>query len=110
MSLATYMSTLASSLGESSREAELGEAFAAFDLDDAGVIDLGELRGALAGDAGLSEEEVDAVLNEFSGKRGLARGGGKRGEVFRYREFVAALGGGGGNGGGEVTEEVEVGG
>lgn len=54
----------------------------------------------------MSEREVEGVMRDFVGRRafgapkGLGGGGGKgKGEVFRYREFMGALGGGGGSGG-----------
>lgn len=49
----------------------------------------------------LSEREVESVMREFVGRRafgapkGLGGGGKGKGEVFRYREFMGALGGGG---------------
>lgn len=61
------------------------------------------------GERALSEREVDGVLAGFSGRRafGSKAGGVARGEVFRYREFVAGLVGGGG--GGEAQgEEAKV--
>jgi hypothetical protein len=60
--------------------------------------------------APLTEREIDKVFQEFSGRRafgkqsamGLGMGMGKRGEVFRYREFVdAIIGGKGGKDGDE---------
>ena len=102
---------------------ELSAAFEAFDVDDSGQVDVTELRRALLetapepGDGGarLSEGEVDAVLGEFAGRRafgakGLHAGKGK-GEVFRYREFMAGVwgGGGGGEAGVEGADGVGVG-
>jgi hypothetical protein len=43
----------------------------------------------------LSEREVDRVMAGFVGRRAFSKGNtGKRGEVFRYEDFVAALTGG----------------
>jgi Ca2+-binding EF-hand superfamily protein len=104
----TTLSTLLSSLSPSS---ELLNAFAAFDDDDSGQIDLGELKDALLntapepGEQPLTAREVEKVLSGFSGRRafgGKSSVGGmgmhvaapKRGEVFRYQEFVGAVAGG----------------
>ncbi|KAJ1305074.1 hypothetical protein OPQ81_000114 [Rhizoctonia solani] len=103
---------------------ELLSAFSAFDNDDSGQVDLTELRDALLhtapepGERALTAAEIDQVMSGFSGKRafggkgkGAGAGGfGKRGEVFRYQEFVTSIAGGG-NGhpqaeeGDEETEE-----
>lgn len=79
-------------------------AFAAFDDDDSGQICVKELQDALlhtapeAGEKELSKPAVESIMEAFRGRRefgGFANvGGGKvREEVFRYREFVANLGG-----------------
>ncbi|TKA74257.1 hypothetical protein B0A49_06465 [Cryomyces minteri] len=108
MTLATYLRTLTTLLAPLSPPTELLAAFAAFDDDDSGQVDLGDLRDALlntapeAGTRRLSEAEVDGVVAGFSvrrafGAKGMGGAGGKgreRGEVFRYREFVGSLGGG----------------
>ncbi|MCJ1463795.1 hypothetical protein MMC07_002404 [Pseudocyphellaria aurata] len=114
--LATFLSTLSSLLTPLSPSSELLSAFAAFDDDDSGQIDVHELRDALlhtspmefggGGDgshhrAPLSVDDVETVLAGFSGRR--AFGGGKgltapakgRGDVFRYREFVGSVTGSG---------------
>jgi hypothetical protein len=96
-------------MAELSPPDELLAAFEAFDRDDSGQIDVGELRRALLetppedGER-LNEREVDAVMGEFVGRRAF---GGKglnatkgKGEVFRYREFMGAINGGGGDAGG----------
>ncbi|KAK5745274.1 hypothetical protein LTR17_001435 [Elasticomyces elasticus] len=112
LNLARYLDTLAGMMGELSHVEEMGAAFEAFDVDDSGQIDCQELRAALlmgvGGDerGGLSEREVDAILGEFGGRRhfggkGLghgANGGLGKGEVFRYREFMAGVGGTGAGG------------
>lgn len=117
--LATFLSTLSSLLTPLSPSSELLSAFAAFDDDDSGQIDVHELRDALlhtsqmefnsgtGGDhhrAPMSVDEVETVLAGFSGRR--AFGGGKglsgpakgRGDVFRYRDFVGSVTGGGNEG------------
>jgi len=101
LNLARYLDLLAAPIASASDHAELRAAFEAFDVDDSGQIDVAELHAAL-GDA-----ELDTVVGEFSGKRafgvkGLNVAKGK-GEVFRYREFMARMAGGGGG------EEVAVG-
>lgn len=78
---------------------------AAFDDDDSGQIDVAELRDALLrtspedGDQPLTEREIDEVLNGFTGRRvfggkSSTAAAGKRGEVFRYQEFVSGIMGG----------------
>lgn len=88
---------------------ELLSAFSAFDEDDSGQVDLAELRDALLhtapepGEKLLTEREVDKVMNGFTGRRAFGKhtmghGGmgsmSKRGEVFKYQEFVANVAGG----------------
>lgn len=108
------MAGLLASLSPSS---ELLSAFSAFDEDDSGQVDLAELRDALLhtapemGDKPLSEREIDRVMSGFIGRRAFGKqtggGMGKRGEVFKYQEFVASVQGGvaaegkDGKGGGE---------
>lgn len=85
-------------------------AFAAFDEDDSGQIDVKELRDALlhtspeAGERAMTETEIDQVVSEFIGRRAFGKGMGQggRGEVFRYPEFVSSI-----IGGGEKGEEVK---
>jgi hypothetical protein len=92
-------------------------AFSAFDEDDSGQIDVGELRDALLstapepGEGGrmLSEREVDRVMDGFVGRRMFKKGamannaglGGKK-EVFRYGDFVGGIWGASGEGGQKV--------
>lgn len=120
ITLATFLNTIATSLASLSPSSELLSAFSAFDDDDSGQIDLAELRDALLhtapepGERALSAAEIDQVMAGFSGKRafgGKVKGGGaggfgKRGEVFRYQEFVASTAGGG-NGNAPTGEEDE---
>ncbi|KAJ0109219.1 hypothetical protein J7T55_009550 [Diaporthe amygdali] len=122
ITLATFLNNVASSLAPLSPSAELVSAFSAFDDDDSGQIDLAELRDALlhtapeAGERPLTAAEVDQVLSGFSGKRafgGKVKGGGaggfgKRGEVFRYQDFVNSIASGGhGNAGAAEEEEAQ---
>ena len=118
LNLATYLDTLSAPLTSLSPPYELAAAFAAFDVDDSGQIDVGELRRAVLEtapepgeeDLRLGEREVEGILGEFAGRRAFG-GGGKglggtagagagagaakgKGEVFRWREFVGAVGGG----------------
>ncbi|PYH50011.1 putative calmodulin [Aspergillus saccharolyticus JOP 1030-1] len=102
----TFLNTLSQLLAPLSTQQELLNALAAFDEDDSGQIDVEELRDALMhtvpedGDQSLTDREIREVLNGFTGRRAFggkgARGpgGGKRGEVFRYQEFVSGLVGG----------------
>lgn len=100
---------------------ELMAAFGAFDVDDSGQIDVAELRDALVHTAPdpeirggkMEERDIDAVLAEFAGRRAfggkgvlgkeLGAGGGKRGEVFRYRDFMAGISGAGSGDAGAVA-------
>lgn len=108
INLSTYLNSLAGPLADMTAAEELTNAFAAFDADDSGQIDLSELRDALLhtapdpGERRLTETEVEGILREFGGRRAFGKGtsgGLNRGEVFRYLEFVAAMNGGGGKDG-----------
>ncbi|RYO96551.1 hypothetical protein DL766_005752 [Monosporascus sp. MC13-8B] len=108
MTLAVFLNSIAASLAAMSPAAELLSALAAFDDDDSGQADLVELRDALVRTApepderALTPAEVDKIVQGFSGRRAFtkqsvsAAGAAKRGEVFRYREFVNSIVGGGG--------------
>ncbi|KAF2770035.1 hypothetical protein EJ03DRAFT_271172, partial [Teratosphaeria nubilosa] len=116
LNLARYLDMLSAPLNDMSHPEELIAAFEAFDVDDSGQIDVMELRNALLNTAPepgedmirLSEREVDGILGEFStrrafGAKGLNVAKGK-GEVFRYRDFMAGISGGTGEaGGGEAA-------
>ncbi|RYP62162.1 hypothetical protein DL770_009635 [Monosporascus sp. CRB-9-2] len=120
MTLAVFLNSIAASLAAMSPAAELLSALAAFDDDDSGQADLVELRDALVrtapepGERALTPAEVDKIVQDFSGRRAFtkhsvsATGAAKRGEVFRYREFVNSIVGGGGStepNSNEVAEE-----
>ncbi|KAG8627355.1 hypothetical protein KVT40_004838 [Elsinoe batatas] len=115
LNLTKFLDQLTEPMRELSEKEELMAAFAAFDVDDSGQIDLGELRDAVLrtapeGGVGarLSEREVDGILGEFAGRRAFGAKGvsgkevGGRGEVFRYRDFMASVGGVGGQEGVQV--------
>ncbi|KAF2225166.1 hypothetical protein BDZ85DRAFT_180790, partial [Elsinoe ampelina] len=106
LNLAKFLDQLTEPMRELSEKEELMAAFAAFDVDDSGQIDLGELRDAVLRTApergvgaSLSEREVDGILGEFAGRRAFGAKGvsgkevGGRGEVFKYRDFMASVGG-----------------
>jgi Ca2+-binding EF-hand superfamily protein len=103
--LAAYLNGLASALASLSPGPELLSAFSAFDDDDSGQADLAELRDALLhtapdpGERALTPAEVDRVLGGFSGRRAFTKStmgmGSKRGDVFRYQEFVGSVMGSG---------------
>ncbi|KAI9823924.1 MAG: hypothetical protein M1832_002242 [Thelocarpon impressellum] len=105
LSLAQYLTQLSGLLAPLSPPEELLSAFAAFDEDDGGQVDVAELRDALLhtsaapGERGLSEREVDRVVAGFTARRAFGKkggaAGGARGEVFKYQDFVAAISGGG---------------
>ena len=103
VTLPAYLNSLASLLSSLSPSSELLNAFSAFDEDDNGQIDLAELRDTLLhtspdpGGKPLSERDVDRVMNGFTGRRAFSKNAssiGKRGEVFKYQEFVANISGG----------------
>ena len=119
MSLAIFLNSIASSLSLLSPSSELLSAFSAFDDDDSGQVDLAELRDALLhtapepGERALSAAEVDKVINGFTGRRAFSKskqgGLAKRGDVFRYQDFVGSIMGGGtgsSDQGPEDSEEV----
>jgi len=102
VTLPTFLNSLATLLASLSPSSELLSAFSAFDEDDSGQIDLAELRDALLhtapepGEKPLAEREVDMVMHEHIGKRAFSKHmtAGKRGEVFRYQDFIANIAGG----------------
>jgi len=116
MNLPTFMNSIATLLASLSPASERRSAFSAFDEDDSGQIDLTELRDTLLhtapepGEKALTERQVDKVINGFTGRRAFQKHSagamGKRGEGFKYQEFVASVAGGAsGDGGGERGNE-----
>ncbi|KAG0646956.1 Myosin regulatory light chain 1 [Hyphodiscus hymeniophilus] len=101
VTLPAYLNSLASLLATLSPSSELLSAFSAFDEDDSGQIDLREMKDALMqtapepGVQTLSERDIDRVMNGFTGRRAFGKqsagGMGKRGEVFKYQEFVSSI-------------------
>ena len=112
INLARYLDMLAAPLADLSQPNELRAAFEAFDVDDSGQIDVTMLREALLnttpglGEDGvrLSEREIDTVLGEFAGRRAFGAKGlnaaKTKGDVFKYRDFMANVSGGGTSGNG----------
>ncbi|KAI0202245.1 EF-hand [Astrocystis sublimbata] len=109
LNLATFLNSIATSLAALSPASELLSAFSAFDDDDSGQVDLAELRDALLrtvpeqGERAPTPAEVDKIIAGFSGRRAFSKssmggglGGARRGEVFRYQEFVNSIVGGSG--------------
>ncbi|KAH6841096.1 hypothetical protein B0I37DRAFT_449241 [Chaetomium sp. MPI-CAGE-AT-0009] len=104
MSMALFLNSIATSLVTLSPGPELLSAFSAFDDDDSGQIDVAELRDALlhtAPDPGqqpLTALDVEKVIAGFTGRRAFSKSTatGKRGEVFRYQDFVNTVAGGNG--------------
>jgi len=118
LSLPQFLNQLANILVALSPQQELVNAFAAFDDDDSGQVDIAELKDALLntaqdpGERALTERDVERALDGFTGRRvftrnavgiagvkGLGSGVGngptrKNGDVFRYQEFVGNLTGG----------------
>lgn len=116
MTMAMFLNSISASLAALSPSSELLSAFAAFDDDDSGQVDVNELRDALLhtapepGQQPLTALDVDKVINGFTGRRAFSKskagGLGKRGDVFRYQDFVSTVIGGNG-GGGQGPEELE---
>ncbi|KAL2271872.1 hypothetical protein VTJ83DRAFT_1243 [Remersonia thermophila] len=110
ITMAVFLNSIASSLVELSPSAELLNAFSAFDDDDSGQIDVAELRDALLhtapepGQDKLTALDVEKVIAGFTGRRAFGRSNTvlgsatKRGEVFRYQEFVNTINGANGAG------------
>ena len=118
IALAAFLNSLAEALAALSPSAELLSAFSAFDDDDSGQVDLSELRNALlntppeAGERALTTAEVDKVMEGFTGRRAFNRNmnahlGAKRGEVFKYQEFVNSIMGSNGGSEAQSTETSE---
>jgi Ca2+-binding EF-hand superfamily protein len=102
IALAAFLNSLAETLAALSPSAELLSAFSAFDDDDSGQVDVSELRDALlntapeSGERALTPAEVDKVMEGFTGRRAFNRNmnaqlGAKRGEVFKYQDFVNSV-------------------
>ncbi|EMR66779.1 putative calcium ion binding protein [Eutypa lata UCREL1] len=122
MTLAVFLNSIAASLASMSPSAELLSALSAFDDDDSGQVDLVELREALLrtppeepGQAPLTPGEVDKIVRDFSGRRAFSKhavaatssGAARRGEVFRYRDFVNSIVGGGNSAEANANEHPE---
>lgn len=118
VALAAFLNSLAETLAALSPSAELLSAFSAFDDDDSGQVDMAELRDALLntapepGERALTAAEVDKVMNGFTGRRAFNRNmnaqlGAKRGEVFKYQEFVNSVIGSNGGSEGQTHENPE---
>ncbi|KAF4626991.1 hypothetical protein G7Y89_g11164 [Cudoniella acicularis] len=117
VTLPAYLNSLAGLLASLSPSQELLSAFSAFDEDDSGQIDVSELRDALLhtapepGERPLTEREIDRVMGGFTGRRAFSKhsavGMGKRGEVFKYQEFVSSVAGGASVEGKDAREEEE---
>ncbi|KAI4599664.1 hypothetical protein LQW54_001290 [Pestalotiopsis sp. IQ-011] len=108
MTLAVFLNSIANTLSAMSPSSELLSAFSAFDDDDSGQVDLAELRDALLntapepGESALSPHEVEKIMASFSGRRAFSKstmaagGSRKKGEVFKYQDFVNSIVGGSG--------------
>lgn len=97
-----FLNSLAEALAALSPSAELLSAFSAFDDDDSGQVDVAELRDALLntapepGQRALTAADVDKVMEGFTGRRAFNRNmnaqlGSKRGDVFKYQDFVNSV-------------------
>lgn len=105
--MALFVNSLATSLAALSPSSELLSALSAFDDDDSGQIDVAELRDALLhtapepGERPLTAQEIDLVMSGFTGRRAFSKHktaglAGKRGDVFKYQDFVNTISGGNG--------------
>ncbi|KAI9886709.1 MAG: hypothetical protein M1823_001485 [Watsoniomyces obsoletus] len=97
LTLAQFLTQLSTLLGNMSRPDELLSAFAAFDDNDNGQIDVADLRDTLLHTAPenrnqqpLSRAEIDKVMEGFTGRKTAGKKLGKE-DVFRYQEFLAAV-------------------
>jgi len=118
MTMAMFLNSIATPLAAMSPPSELISALEAFDDDDSGQIDVEELRDALLhtapepGQRPLTAADVDKVISGFTGRRAFSKssskagslGQAKRGDVFRYQDFVNMLIGK--NAGGEQASEM----
>ncbi|KAI9849633.1 MAG: hypothetical protein M1837_002758 [Sclerophora amabilis] len=115
LTLPPFLTNLSALLAPISASDELLSAFAAFDDDDSGTVDVGELRDALLntapedfGERPMTEVQVESAMRDFVGRKafggghGKANRGGTRGDVFKYKDFVDSVRGGAQNGGVEV--------
>ncbi|PHH82677.1 hypothetical protein CDD82_5217 [Ophiocordyceps australis] len=118
IALGAFLNSLAETLAALSPNAELLSAFSAFDDDDSGQINWAELRDALintapeAGEAPLTAGHVDKVVDGFTGRRAFNRNmsaqlGAKKGEVFKYHDFVNSIMGSNGAPEGESNESAD---
>jgi Ca2+-binding EF-hand superfamily protein len=112
--MAMFLNSIATPLSALSPSPELLSAFSAFDDDDSGQIDVAELRDALLhtapepGQQPLTSLDVDKVIAGFTARRAFSKSTatGKRGEVFRYQDFVNTIVGGNA-GAAQAAEDAE---
>lgn len=118
IAMPAFLNSLAEDLSALSPSAELLSALSAFDDDDSGQVDIVELRDALLntapepGQRPLTAADVDKVMEGFTGRRAFNRNmnaqlGSKRGEVFKYQEFVKSVMGSNGGSEGNSQENSE---
>ncbi|KAI1427014.1 EF-hand [Xylaria sp. FL1777] len=120
LTLAAFLNSIATALAALSPASELLSAFSAFDDDDSGQVDVTELRAALlrtapeTGEHAPTPAEVDKIIAGFSGRRAFSKksslgvvGGQRRGEVFRYQEFVNSVMGSNGSAESHANENAE---
>ncbi|TGJ87733.1 hypothetical protein E0Z10_g1048 [Xylaria hypoxylon] len=106
LTLAAFLNSIATTLVALSPPSELLSAFSAFDDDDSGQVDVAELRDALLrtvpepGERAVTPSEVEKIIAGFSGRKAFSKssmagsgglGSQRRGEVFRYQEFVNSI-------------------
>jgi Ca2+-binding EF-hand superfamily protein len=97
LTLAQFLTQLSALLSSMSRPDELNSAFAAFDDDDNGQIDVNDLQDALlhtAPEQGsqrrLSKADIEKVIDGFTSRKTVGKRLGRE-DVFRYQEFLAAV-------------------
>ncbi|CUS09252.1 unnamed protein product, partial [Tuber aestivum] len=92
--LASYLTHLSQHLSLLTPGPDLLSAFAAFDDNDDGTIDVAELTESLTSmGERMSEADIERALKGFTKRRALGRGQTHGGDVFRYRDFVDVLSG-----------------
>ncbi|KAH8176372.1 EF-hand domain-containing protein [Sarocladium implicatum] len=118
IAMPAFLNSLAEALAALSPSAELLSAFSAFDDDDSGQVDVAELRDALLntapepGQRALTAADVDKVMEGFTGRRAFNRNmnaqlGSKRGDVFKYQDFVNSVMGTNGSSEGNSQDHSE---
>lgn len=133
LTLPMFLNTLGNLLVRLSPPQELLNAFAAFDDDDSGQVDVADLKDAVTNTApdpgvrNMTGRDLETAIEGYTGRRAFGRshniglpgmkglgGGGmgttgqKKGDVFRYAEFVSIITGGNNGTGNGPAEGVKA--